>query len=848
MKLLEQAKRFLAGNDVFISYARGDSANYALALASRLTERGLQCYLDQWGTPPGQLSPLVLRQLKRSSLLVVIASPAAGISPNVAQEIAEFLPTGRPVLPVSVGDALEGAQWFEKVRGITITRETPDKFDAATPAESTLSRIENAEGFTRRNLRLRRIFVITAIAIVVMVAGGSILLRRARTTLNRVQRATELETRGAAIAATFRSGGGELTSLQSAIQTAIDLNELPREAPYVYAATTPVLALETILHGIHEQLQIPVHTSEVRAVDFDPTGKLIAVVEGDGVIGGQSDVWLWTPQGKVVTHWNIGKGGANDVHFSADGSQIVITPQMVGPPQTFDLAGRRIEKAGVQPVPIGGEDRSLETFGNEVIARSGAKSIRVHAQEDGKFDRLQWVNADTFAGINDLGWFYAWNLDGLLVGRFSVGRVRFTSFSHNKTERLLAVGESDQVTIYEFGGRVLSRFDAHGGRLSSLSFTPDGRSLVTSGALGDILVWDLEGNIEARLLGHRGRVRAIRFSSDGTGILSAGLDGTVRLWRRSNPAETQVRLRRAVLDVVVGDDGSLIALSSDGSVRRLDPSGREVGALELVPQGGDGFFNGRLSADGRTAILSVAQNKAALYDVNGPTARELTRVDAWLLVARFDAKGRRACVLGPSGILNIIDAAGSTHISTSDVRGWIMGCAFDPKADRIAGLRIDRTVRFWNIKGEPAGQFDSKHVRPIDIDFSPDGSRIVTAGDDGAVRIWTRDGQPIAEAFGHSGPVIGVRFSPEGARVASLGSDGHVFLWDSAGRQLADFAAKADPIVHEVSGGDFGNRGLAFSPDGKRLAAGLAQGVIKVWHVGPLDELIRRGQAWLENR
>jgi len=38
-----RARRFLRGNDVFISYARVDSAAYALALASELTKRKLQC-------------------------------------------------------------------------------------------------------------------------------------------------------------------------------------------------------------------------------------------------------------------------------------------------------------------------------------------------------------------------------------------------------------------------------------------------------------------------------------------------------------------------------------------------------------------------------------------------------------------------------------------------------------------------------------------------------------------------------------------------------------------------------------------------------------------------------------
>ena len=63
----------LLGDDVFISYSRHDGAQYAIALANRLSEAGFVCYLDQWGSAPGRELPAQLRRtLMSSSMLAVV--------------------------------------------------------------------------------------------------------------------------------------------------------------------------------------------------------------------------------------------------------------------------------------------------------------------------------------------------------------------------------------------------------------------------------------------------------------------------------------------------------------------------------------------------------------------------------------------------------------------------------------------------------------------------------------------------------------------------------------------------------------------------------------------------------
>jgi len=75
----------------------------------------------------------------------------------------------------------------------------------------------------------------------------------------------------------------------------------------------------------------------------------------------------------------------------------------------------------------------------------------------------------------------------------------------------------------------------HSGPVSSVSFSPDGKRIVSGGSEyqkpGEIKVWDAQtGQETLTLTGHSGSVWSVSFSPDGKRFVSGSLDNTLKVW------------------------------------------------------------------------------------------------------------------------------------------------------------------------------------------------------------------------------------------------------------------------------------------------------------------------------
>jgi eukaryotic-like serine/threonine-protein kinase len=357
-------------------------------------------------------------------------------------------------------------------------------------------------------------------------------------------------------------------------------------------------------------------------------------------------------------------------------------------------------------------------------------------------------------------------------------------------------------------------------------FTPDIGRLITSCNANELLVWNVsDGGLLARLPGHDSNVIAAAMSPDGRRIASGTVSGHIHVWNADSYTceQTLIGHTAAVSSLVFRDDETLVSGSLDGTVR---------------------FWSS-----------TVAEPLAVLPGIRGMSAAVFSP-DGWqLAVAPRNHGGIQ--IWDPrtvQGIHTLIDTSDTAKQIAYSPDGSLVAAAFQsPRHDGdVCVWQADSGKLLWTLGGHADGA--------VAVAFSSDGTRLLTTSGNGMVMVWdVRTGrQQMARHSGYRAVIaktVAV-FGLGGSRVACsthdlLDSDtgkavtnlpllGHVTCLAASpdGRKLATGVALGAVHLNDFTTGNrlasfIGHNGfvraLAFSSDGGRLVTGTQDGTVRLW-------------------
>ena len=355
-------------------------------------------------------------------------------------------------------------------------------------------------------------------------------------------------------------------------------------------------------------------------------------------------------------------------------------------------------------------------------------------------------------------------------------------------------------------------------------------------------------------MGHSSSIELVTFTPDGRTLISQENDSTVKLWDVVTGREVRT-LRKSVASyepvVALAPDGRVLAsVDQSGTVKLWDvATGREVRTLRGHEHRVE---SGAFAPDGRT--LAAASEDVTLWDVaTGREVRTLRVPEGRVESVAFAPDGRTLAAgglaAGGNGTVILWDVATGREVRT--LRGHedpVCSVAFAPDGRTLASASEDGTVKLWDVatgrkvhtlrghgnavtsvtfvEDPEEGIFMSREVF-CSMAFAPDGQMLASGDEDGTVKLWdVAMGREVRTLRGHRVSVGSVAFTPDGRMLASGGVEGSVKLWDVAtGREVRTLRRHGDLTDS-----------MAFTPDGRLLSAG-ESGTVKLWDLATGQEV-----------
>ncbi len=256
---------------------------------------------------------------------------------------------------------------------------------------------------------------------------------------------------------------------------------------------------------------------EFNSVTYSPDGKTVAAGADDGIIRFW-DVATGELKKEITGHLSSEIYAAT---YSPDGSTLTCGSErkiQLWNPQTGELLKTATEPGcKVYSVVYSSDAKLLATGGT-------SKKARLWDVGTGRF-------LGSFTGHKDTIYAVAISPDQTLLASGGGSKSpRRGANKHSDGDNTVSLWEIRTGELYHIGER-LATFTEHTARVSSVTFSPDGKTLASGSQDKTIQLWDVNTHTHYKTLtGHEGGVTAVVYAFYGSTLASGSEDGTIRLW------------------------------------------------------------------------------------------------------------------------------------------------------------------------------------------------------------------------------------------------------------------------------------------------------------------------------